>query len=193
MPCACKSVFGQVVVLCALGGAIGVADAFVFRPVELHRAPPPPLETPKPSGDKPTQPIPPVPTPPAPAGATPIKLTPKDQLPPGHVTIEDAKAQFDAGATFIDTRKIEPYKLGHVRGAFRIELADFSSGNPPILAMIARDSIVIVYCSGGHCDESEAVARMMTGSGYKRVYVMHDGIPAWTHLGHPVVTGDQPE
>ena len=48
--------------------------------------------------------------------------------------------------------------------------------------MIPRSSVLVVYCSGGDCDESEAVARMLTGSGYKSTYVMHDGIPGWTNL-----------
>ena len=136
----------------------------------------------------------PTPPPPvAPVGTTPIKPTPKGELPAGQITIDEARNLYDQQATFVDARKIDPYKLGHVKGAWRIELADFSAGDPPILAMFARDSVIVVYCSGGHCDESEAVARMLTGSGYRKVYVMHDGIPVWTDLGHPVVKGEERE
>lgn len=154
------------------------------------------------SSDKPKAPTPAPVTPPAPvvAEAKPAPTlaakpgacvpTAKDKLPPGHITMDEAKALFDQGtAVFVDTRKPDLYELGHVRGAFRIELHAFERGDPPALAMIARDSVVVTYCVGGNCDESEAVARLLGGSGYKKVYVMHDGFPCWNALGFPIDTG----
>lgn len=197
MPCLCKSILGQAFAIIAIGAAIGAADAFAVRPITLTReAPPDPPIKPivKPS-EKPTEkpvekPLTPAPVP---AATTTFKQTPKADLPPGQITIDEARALYDQQATFIDSRKLDPYKLGHVKGAWRMELTDFSAGDPQILALIPRSSVLVVYCSGGHCDESEAVARMLTGSGYKSTYVMHDGIPGWTALGHPVTTGEERE
>lgn len=195
MLCLCKSMLGQAAAITAIGAAIGAADAFALRPISLSREAPPPLST-KPDPKTLQQPSPVVPPP---IAATPasiaFKETSKSELAdkPGQITITEARALFDQQATFIDARKLDPYKLGHVKGAWRMELSDFSAGDPQILALIPRSSVLVVYCSGGHCDESEAVARMLTGSGYKSTYVMHDGIPGWTALGHPVTTGEERE
>lgn len=218
----------QMLVIVAVGGVIGLADAFVFRPVNLaaRTAPPSiddlplppaggsarttaaePAKTPETSGGSRTEIIPPSPPPaapapvqPAPAAAEPaaavpatgFAFTPKDKLPVGHITIDDAKRLFDAGAAFVDSRKAEDYAAGHVADAFRIDTYMFKDGNPPKLQLIARDSFVVVYCNGGNCDESDNLARLLDGSGYKKVYVMHDGFPGWRAAGHPTGTGPDP-
>ena len=195
MPCLCKSMLGQAFAIVAIGAAIGVADAFSFRPINLKREAPPllPLITFDPKTTTPPAPVAPPQTAPAPAPAA-FKETPKTDFDkPGQITVTEARALFDQQATFLDARKLDPYKLGHVKGAWRLELSDFDAGDPQFLALIPRSSVLVVYCSGGHCDESEAVARMLTGSGYKSTYVMHDGIPGWTALGHPVTTGEERE
>jgi rhodanese-related sulfurtransferase len=120
----------------------------------------------------------------------PFIPTPKDALPAGQVTLEEAKQAFDAGAMFVDARNPEHYKGGHVENAIRIESAMFKSGDPAELALMPRSAIVIVYCNGGQCDESENVAKFLTASGYKTVYVLHDGFPGWKAMGYPSATGE---
>ena len=196
-----KAVLAQATLLVAIGTAIGVADGFVFRPVSLVRPAPPPVTptTPAPKGPVESGTKPPDPTPlstPTTQQAAPVPQpgscspTPKDKLPQGHITMDEAKSLFDGGtAVFIDTRRAELYEQGHVRGAYRIELHAFDSGDPPVLQMIPRQSQVVCYGIGGNCDESEAVARMLSLAGYASVYVMHDGFPCWKSLGFPADTG----
>ena len=201
----------QAAAIVAVGSIIGVVDAFVVRPIQIGRPDPGPLEipTPKPPPAGQTQPVaspepkitPPVetgpqPTVPSPAPSQPSTPaagcvpTPKASLPTGHISMDDAKALFDGGqAIFVDTRKKDIYEDGHVKGAYRIELHDFAAGDPQILNFIERSSVVVTYCVGGNCDESEAVARQLSGAGYQKVYVMHDGFPCWKGLGFPVETG----
>lgn len=197
----------QMAIIIALGFGIGVAQA-IIKPVKLDRdAPPelPPISTgvqtrstqqPQPADPAHSTAVPapavPAANPANPTSAAPFKFSTKDDLKDkkGHITVEEAKGLFDAAATFIDSRKPEPFAAGHVKDAYRLELADFRNGDPPLLGLIPRDAYVVVYCSGGHCDESEAVAQMMDGSGYKKVYVMHDGFPGWQAAGHPVATGE---
>jgi rhodanese-related sulfurtransferase len=127
---------------------------------------------------------------PAEAGAGVFKPTPKSALPPGQVTLEEAKTAFDGGAMFVDSRKLEDFKAGHVENAVRIESSMFKAGDPPELGLIPRSAIVVVYCNGGQCDESENVAKFLTNSGYSTVYVLHDGFPGWKALGYPIATGE---
>jgi rhodanese-related sulfurtransferase len=187
MSCSCNSIISQTLAIIIIGGAIGIADSLA-RPVTLTRAAPPPIEIPKPADPK----SPPTQTPiAAPPTANPaFTFTKKEALPTGHITVEDAKALFDNQAFFIDARKLEAYQEGHVKGSYRMAEADFQFGNPPMLAAIPRDATLVVYCSGGHCDESEQVAKLINGSGYQKVYVMHDGIPGWQAMGYPSEKGD---
>lgn len=200
----------QMAVIIGLGFGLGVAD-MILRPVDLKpREAPPPLEL-GPAGSRPASndaPAPPAarasgqpaasasPTAPAapaaPGGFTP---TPKDKLPTGQITIDEAKAAYDQGLAdgmtfFVDSRKHEEFVAGRVLNALRIDSKSFETGNPPELSLIPRDAIVIVYCNGGQCDESENVAKWITNSGYKKVYVLHDGFPGWKALGHPIESGE---
>jgi rhodanese-related sulfurtransferase len=208
------SVIARVIAIVALGSAIGLADAFVVRPISLGRdqttsvedvlrqstAPSVPAGQSAPGVPDSTREVAPAKTPPVvvspaptpaptPAPAAGFTPTPKSSMPSGHITIDEAKQLFDNGGTFIDSRRKEKYEAQHVKGAWRIELSDFSGGNPPVLAMIPRDSVIVVYCGGGNCDESEKVAQMLNGSGYSKVFVLHDGVPGWAAMGHPTEAG----
>lgn len=205
----------QMAVIIGLGFALGVADMLI-RPIDLKpREEPPPLElrTVKPVPAAPEQAggeqsqgkqvasaapdagsaaASPAPAAVAVGAFTP---TPKDKLPKGQVTLDEARAAYDQGLAdgmtfFVDSRKKEEFVAGHILGALRIDSKSFESGDPPELSLIPRDAIVIVYCNGGQCDESENVAKWITSSGYKRVYVLHDGFPGWKALGHPVGVGE---
>lgn len=169
----------------ALGSGAGIADS-MRRPITLSRAAPEPV------------PVVPQTSAPAQGPATPSTAkpgepgwhpTPKSALPAGQITIDEAKAFFDQGAAFVDTRKSDEYQAGHIKDAFRISLSNFKTGDPALLGMIPRDSVVICYCNGGQCDESEAVARMFSNSGYTKVYVLHDGFPGWKAMNLPINTG----
>lgn len=212
-----KPIIFQVGAIIAVGVIIGAGDAYVFRPIkvsrEVEKIPTPPApDQPAPTQPATTQPattqtattqtsttqadpskssVQPTPatSAPAPVDST-YRPTPQGELPAGHITLDQAKAWHDQqAATFVDSRKRESFIAAHIPGAYRIELHDFSQGDPQILAVIPRDGIVIVYCTGGNCDESEKVAQMLDGSGYKKVYVLHDGIPGWQAMGWPVETG----
>ncbi len=145
--------------------------------------------TPAPATPAPAAAQPTAPASPAAAPAADFKPTPKDKLPTGHITLDDAKALFDAGASFIDSRRKELYEQSRVPGALRVELSDFSKGDPQALMLVPRDAFVVVYCNGGNCDESEKVAQMLNNSGYTKVYVLHDGLPGWVNMGWSTESG----
>lgn len=233
-----RGIIIQAAALIALGGSIGVADAYL-RPVKLERAKDeftlPVAPTPVKSTDgssqpaqtqsvhtQPVQPQPvqpqPVPTQPAqtqpvqtqpanPAPAVPqppsgdattapgaFVPTPKAELPKGQITLEEAKAAFDTGnVNIVDARTREKFAEGHLPGAVRLELKDFMDSVPAKLGLLDRAKMVIVYCGGGHCDESERVAEQLEGSGCKPIFIIHDGFPGWKAMGYPVEVGEDIE
>lgn len=215
--CSFKLVVLQAVALAAAGVSIGLVDS-VRRPITLNArvaeefvAPVKPAGQPSSSPGTDTKPAmptsvdsshtsaaaTPAPAPDPPASADGLKPgnpgwkpTLKAVLPKGQITLDEAKQAFDGGASFIDARRKEEYEAGHIQGAIRINLKSFENGDPPLLAMVPRESMVIVYCGGGKCDESERVAEMLNNSGYKKVFVVHDGFPGWKAMGWPVETGE---
>jgi rhodanese-related sulfurtransferase len=176
-----KKVLLQSLAICAAGVGAGVIDS-TLHPIKIH-----------PHVDQP-------PGPAHPANA--LELKPGDagwkpaaqaDMPAGQITLDQAKAYFDQGppgVAVVDARGKADYEAGHIKNAFRINLKSFENGDPPLLAMIPRDATVLVYCSGGHCDESEHVADFMKNSGYKNVLVIHDGFPGWKAVGYPIETGE---
>lgn len=199
-------VFVHALVLVAIGGAIGTADA-VLRSDKLakKRAAPPPLTLPdreprtgngstpstaeqppvQPTESKPeAQPVPPQDT-----GGT-FVFTPADKLPAGHITVEQAQHLYSEGAVFVDARKKELYIEGHVPQAFRADMASFRGREPAIVSMVPKEMVLVVYCGGGNCDESEHVAQLLDASGFKTIYIMHDGFPGWKAAGYEVESGE---
>jgi rhodanese-related sulfurtransferase len=200
----------RAVTIAAVGTVIGLVDSSIRGPVKTKLDAPPPLDLPSGGGpvapvqppstpsDGPTPPTPGHPTPaqptpaqqsPAPAQATPSETPAHAALPAGHITVAQAKSLFDRQGQFVDSRKREDYEAGHVKGAMRMELADFKEGIPAVVEFMVKDKEVIVYCIGGHCDESEAVGKQLNLLGFTKVYILHDGFPGWRDAGHPVETG----
>lgn len=199
--CVWKKILLQSVLICVVGTGAGLIDS-TLNPIKKHeRVEPPSLPTnttptngqqnPQPEPVGTTQPS--VPTPPK------TKLKPGEpgwtptlqaDMPKGQIPLDQAKSLFDQGATAVDARIKADYEAGHIKGALRINLKSFENGDPPLLAMIPRDANVLVYCSGGNCDESEHVAELLNGSGYKKVYIIHDGFPGWKAMGYPIDTGE---
>ncbi len=197
--CGIRTIIMQGVVIAALGVGAGLIDSSLpsRRLIKFEREAPPELN-PEITHTDPKSLPPPIATPdPKTPAASTLKPgdpgwlpTEKAALPKGQITLDEAKKLYDTAASFVDARRKEDYEQGHIKGAMRINLKSFENGDPPLLAMIPRDAIVVVYCSGGNCDESEHVADFMANSGYKKVYVIHDGYPGWKAMGWPVETGE---
>src|SRR5262249_8548731 len=152
----CKSILGQAIVIVLAGAVIGLADPRP-RDIKLDRStPPPPPAGGNQNNSNPAPPIPPA--------DTAFHPTQENDLPNGHITLPRAKSLYASGSALIAARNKEKYAAGHIKGAFRISEEDFRAGDPAILAAIPRSSTLVVYCSGGKCDESEVVARFLDGS-----------------------------
>ena len=99
------------------------------------------------------------------------------------------------GATVFDARRSSDYRAGHVAGARSIPIwedgvddkvkAFFNEGPDP-------SAPIVVYCSGGACEDSHMLAQKLYLAGFDAVFVYKDGFPDWQKRGKPVHTGAQP-
>jgi rhodanese-related sulfurtransferase len=131
----------------------------------------------------------------APAGSAKT-FPPHPDKPYVEITGDDAAA-LHAGRTapFLDARRTNVYALGHIAGArpFSVWESDVDDKVQSFFQE-GRDQSqpVVVYCSGGDCEDSHTLAQKLYFVGFDNVLVYKDGYPDWQKRGLPVKTGPAP-
>ena len=97
------------------------------------------------------------------------------------------------GALFLDARRSREYAGGHVPGARSFPVWESEVVREQVEALVAsgRDGAlpIVLYCSGGDCEDSHMLAQMLFGAGFENLLVYRDGLPDWVRRGGPVSTG----
>jgi rhodanese-related sulfurtransferase len=138
------------------------------------------------------KPHPPLPTPPV------TEFTVHPDKPYIEIAFNDVKALHDKNALFLDARRTSVYEQGHIPGArtYSVWESDIDEkvnklfnerGDPAAQALP-----LVVYCSGGDCEDSHMLAQKLWGIQFNNVYVYKDGFPDWQQHGAPVHTGANP-
>ena len=137
------------------------------------------------------------PSPTSPAGASSGEpgIVPHPDRPWIEITPGQAKSLFDRGAIFIDARRSAAYREGHVRGARSIPVWE-SDADERVKAFVAEgheaNAPIVVYCSGGDCEDSHELAQKLWGVTFDNVAVYKDGFPDWERRGWPIGRGSAP-
>ena len=130
----------------------------------------------------------------SPSGPAAPGFPPHPDRPFVEISPEQAKALYDRGALFIDARRTAAYREGHVRGARSIAVWE-SDADDKVKALVesGRDTSapIVVYCSGGDCEDSHQLAQKLWGVTFDAVYVYRDGFPDWEKRGWPVAAGEE--
>ena len=133
---------------------------------------------------------------PPPTPATEFKAHP--DKPYIEIAFNDVKALHDRNVLFLDARRTSVYEQGHIPGArtysvWESDIDDkvnklFSERND----QAAQNLPIVIYCSGGDCEDSHMLAQKLWGIQFNNVYVYKDGFPDWQQHGAPVHTGANP-
>jgi rhodanese-related sulfurtransferase len=114
----------------------------------------------------------------------------KDPSPAPPILGEVALATFrrlavEKSAVILDARAAAFYAKAHVPGARNLPKSDFMDGswNRSVLADVARDSQIIVYCSNEDCLDSSFLVEGLAQLGYHNAAVFKGGMKAWTEAG----------
>jgi len=95
----------------------------------------------------------------------------------------------------VDARRTKIYEEGHVAGARNISPWE-GDADAKITALVneGRDGAlpVVVYCSGGDCEDSRLLARKLVELGYRNLLIYRDGFPDWARQGRPQAKGARP-
>jgi len=101
------------------------------------------------------------------------------------VSAAEAKALFDKGAIFVDTRKSKDWDAGRIPDAIHLDVKKVFS-EETLGKEVKKGDAVVMYCNGESCLRSSKASKMAVGWGYSNVYYFRDGFPAWKAAGYPV-------
>ena len=101
--------------------------------------------------------------------------------------------RFAQGAIiFIDARNDEHYQQGHIPGAWPFDRYHPENYLPTVLPACQLAQQVVVYCTGGDCEDSEFAALFLRDSAQipgEKLFVFAGGWTEWTERGLPMETG----
>ena len=98
-----------------------------------------------------------------------------------------AKALFDRGAVFIDSRGSGPFGRGHIENAVNLH-TNTKLTEASLAAHADPGADVVFYCGGEDCPLSANACAKALVWGYHRVYYFAGGYPAWKNAGYPIET-----
>jgi rhodanese-related sulfurtransferase len=101
--------------------------------------------------------------------------------------------QTEEGAIFIDSRSRPDFAAGHIPGALNIPVGELGSqgkksGAAKLSATLPfpEDQVLVVYCEGGDCQTSVALAKLIHERGFTDIRVLSGGWGDWVAAGLPV-------
>lgn len=97
--------------------------------------------------------------------------------------------KFPDKATILDARRKEEFVKGHIPGALSLDIRQFDQLFPAMQSQLLPELPVVVYCGGGDCEDSHALAERLRGFGYEPL-IFAGGWEAWTAAKFPVQTGE---
>jgi len=144
---------------------------------------------------------------PAPAAAPVIPAAPRVDLakfqphpdkPSVDISGEEAAALHAAGALFLDARRTSVFEAGHITGARSFSVWE-SDIDDKVNALFEerpnpedQNKPIVIYCSGGACEDSHMLAAKLYGIQFNNLYVYKDGFPDWEKRNGAVRKGGQP-
>jgi len=114
------------------------------------------------------------------------------------IAFNDVKSLHDKNVLFLDARRTSVYEQGHIAGArtYSVWESDIDDKVQKLFAersdTAAQNLPIVIYCSGGDCEDSHMLAQKLWGIQFNNVYVYKDGFPDWQQHGAPVHTGANP-
>jgi len=141
------------------------------------------------------------PTPRQPAIAksqSPDHFKPHPDKPYIEIHGDDVAALHAKGVLFLDARRTSVYKQGHIADArpFSVWESDIDDKVNKLYAERSdprdQEKPIVIYCSGGDCEDSHMLAQKLWGIQFNNVYVYKDGFPDWEKRGGAIRRGAQP-
>src|SRR6266542_5512450 len=156
-----------------------------------------------------TAPSPPPSAAPAPSSTAPSAATstatgvgdlarsfpPHPDKPALEIAPADVQRLYQGKALFLDARRSSVYAEGHIAGArsFPVWESDIGERVKGLYEEgLDQKAPVVVYCSGGACEDSHMLAEKLYMIGFDNVLIYKDGFPDWQKRAFPTSKGAKP-
>jgi len=110
---------------------------------------------------------------------------------PMPVLIDEVQQLIASGGWIVDARSPDLFAMGSIDGALSLPLVDIDVFLPDFLTRVAKDQVVIIFCSGFGCPDSFDLGVLLIELGYQDVRVFEGGYPEWRDAGLPVAGENQ--
>jgi rhodanese-related sulfurtransferase len=140
-------------------------------------------------------PVKPAPAPVKPAGDPLAAFQPHPDKPYVELGGDDVALLYANGALFLDARRTTVFEEGHIAGArsFPVWEADIDERVSALFGERSepadQNKPIVIYCSGGACEDSHMLAQKLWAIQFNNVYVYKDGYPDWQKRGGAVRKG----
>jgi rhodanese-related sulfurtransferase len=112
------------------------------------------------------------------------------------ISSEEAWVLYQAQTLFLDARRSLEYTEGHIAGAWNVSvweataatrITEFEAAGKP-----GSTTPLVLYCSGGSCEDSHLLANRLTPLGYRNLFIYRAGYPDWVEQRRPIGQGVRP-
>jgi rhodanese-related sulfurtransferase len=97
-----------------------------------------------------------------------------------------------AGTVFLDARKSDAFRLGHIEGARHVPYSFVEPLSKETLESLKGYRSVIAYCNREDAEASKLMAGELAQAGIQGVVYLEKGFTGWVRAGGPY-TGKLPE
>ncbi len=91
----------------------------------------------------------------------------------------EVKDLFDKGVLFVDVRKEEQWKLGHVPKAYHLDVMDDGFNKKALLEKAKFGDKIVIYGESLPCLSAPAATKRIVGYGFTNVHYYIGGYPIW--------------
>ncbi len=110
------------------------------------------------------------------------------------ISLAEAEDLWISGeALFLDARAAGLFRDGRVPRARSLPEDGSDRPLPPFVTERPREGPIVVYCEGGDCHSSLALAKRLHDEGFRDIRVFSGGWEEWRAAGLPEETGDDQE
>jgi rhodanese-related sulfurtransferase len=97
----------------------------------------------------------------------------------------------DGRIIFVDARGEDGYQEGHIPGAYELDPYHPEKELGTVLPICRAAEAVVVYCTGGDCEDSDTTAILLRDGGVpgQKLFVFGGGFTEWEAAHLPVETG----
>jgi rhodanese-related sulfurtransferase len=137
-------------------------------------------------------------TPAAPQADPLARFAPHPDKASVEISGDDAALLYSKGVLFLDARRTSVYEEGHIAGArsYSVWEADVDDKVNQLYEERSdpreQNLPIVIYCSGGACEDSHMLAQKLWNIQFNNVYVYKDGFPDWQKRNGATRTGGQP-